>query len=581
MELDLATNQNCLSRLERLEAQVEALTSSQRLLGDASQISDGDTAWVLCAAIWVIFMTIPGQAIFYAGAVRTENVLATAMQVYSITALMTVLWLLCGYSLAFGPASPNEHSGGLYGDFSRMMLVGMKMDSVHQVSPTIPEPAFCLYQLTFAIAAPALMCGSFAERTRYTPILVFMGIWQLLVYCPLAHCFWHPDGFLFKLGVMDTAGGCVIHTAAGVASLCCIKIIGNRRMRDDNFREQSEPHDILFTVIGACMMWAAWFGFNAGGAQGGSASTICIVTQISASMASFSWLFVEWYHRGTPSVLGMVNGGVAGLTCITPAAGFVDAQGAACIGLIGGVAVYYGIRLKNFFGFDDAIDAFGVNATGGILGILFAAVFATKTVCPYSGFIEGGLWVGLERLGVQSLAVVFTVLWSSIISLITLVIIDETMGLRVTALQEKLGLDVALHHESVKHGGNKSVLDSLTNLLDSRSATPEPDHDDYFATEETVLQPGELLYTPSAHSVPMGFVPPAVHTSGSFGAIHSNASGISDAVHHGASLTTLMAPKGRRDSLNVRASLLQHEKDSLDYEKGLNDEMPMVYDDDD
>ena len=431
--------------------------------------------------------------------VRSENVLATAMQVFSITALMTVLWMLCGYSLAFAPATADSHSGGLYGDFSRLFLMGMQPDSVHQLAPTIPEPAFCLYQLTFAIAAPALMCGSFAERTRYTPILVFMGIYQILVYCPLAHCFWHPDGFLYKLGVMDTAGGAVIHTAAGVASLACIKIIGNRRMRDDNFREQFEPHDILFTVIGACMMWAAWFGFNAGGAQGGSAATICLATQISASMASFSWLFTEWYHRGDPSVLGMVNGGVAGLTCITPASGFVDAQGAFCIGLIGGVAVYYGIRLKNLFGFDDAIDAFGVNATGGILGMLFTAVFATKTVCPYSGFVEGGLWVGLERLGVQSLAVVFTVLWSGVISLISLVIIDETMGLRVTALEERLGLDVALHHETIKHG-QKSVFDGLMNVLDSRdnSRTPsEVDVDDHYATEDTLLEPGELLYVPS------------------------------------------------------------------------------------
>jgi Amt family ammonium transporter len=257
----------CAERLGVVEEQLRQLLAAAgagaagRGLQDQSpsSVDSGDTAWVLTATALVLFMTIPGQAIFYAGMVRTENVLATAMQVFSIACLMTVLWLLVGYSIAFGPADASIHSSGLFGDLNRVFLQGMYENTVHQMAPTIPEPLFCAYQLTFAIVTPSLMCGSFAERMRYFPCLVFMALWLLLVYCPVAHAIWHPDGFLTKMGVMDFAGGLVVHLNAGIASLMCVVVIGNRNFFDNNMkRREQQPHNILFTIIGCCMMWVAW-----------------------------------------------------------------------------------------------------------------------------------------------------------------------------------------------------------------------------------------------------------------------------------------------------------------------------------
>lgn len=239
-----------------LQASVETSTTA------TSPVDSGDTAWVLTATALVLFMTIPGQAIFYAGMVRTENVLATAMEVFSIACFMTVLWHVIGYSITFGPATDSSHSSSIIGDMSRVFLEGMSMESIHQLGPTIPEPLFCAYQLTFAIATPTLMCGSFAERMRYFPCLIFMGFWLLLVYCPVAHAIWHPDGFLYRMGIMDFAGGLVVHLNAGIASLMCVVVIGSRKIVDNNFKQKYEPHNILFTIIGCCMMWVAWYVLN-------------------------------------------------------------------------------------------------------------------------------------------------------------------------------------------------------------------------------------------------------------------------------------------------------------------------------
>lgn len=414
-------------------------------------------------------MTIPGQAIFFAGMVRTENVLATAMQVFSIACLMTVLWHLVGYSIAFGPADANVRSSGIIGDFNRLFLQGMDLLSTHQMAPTIPENLFCAYQLTFAIATPTLMCGSFAERMRYFPCIIFMGFWMLLVYCPVAHAIWHPDGFLAQQGIMDFAGGLVVHLNAGIGSLMCVVVVGNRKNVDNNFKARSEPHNILFTIIGCCMMWVAWYGFNAGGAYkaGGYASSILLVTQIGASVAGFSWMFVEWYHRGSPSVLGMVNGGVCGLVCITPACGFVDPAAAFFIGLFGGAACLYGTSIKHYFGFDDAIDAFGVNTTGGIVGSFLVGVFATSAVGPTDGLLiaawNGDIMGGLNVVKVQIYGIIFVTLWSGIFSVAILVAIDNFMGLRVTADEERLGLDEALHSESLVNDKRRRSIAEILN----------------------------------------------------------------------------------------------------------------------
>lgn len=424
---------------------------------------------MLTATTLVLFMTIPGQAIFFAGMVRTENVLATAMQVFSIACLMTVLWHLVGYSIAFGPADSNEHGGSLIGDLSRVFLQGLGLNTVHQMALTIPENLFCAYQLTFAIATPTLMCGSFAERMRYFPCIIFMGAWMLLVYCPVAHSIWHPDGFLFKMGIMDFAGGLVVHLNAGIGSLMCVVIVGNRKNIDNNFKARSEPHNILFTIIGCCMMWVAWYGFNAGGAYkaGGYASGILLVTQIGASIAGFSWMFVEWAHRGAPSVLGMVNGGVCGLVCITPACGFVDPAAAFFIGLIGGAACLYGTSIKHYFGFDDAIDAFGVNTTGGIVGTFLTGVFATSAVGPtdglFSAMLKGNFVAGLDVVKVQIYGIIFVTLWSGVWSILILVAIDNIIGLRVSADEERIGLDEALHSETLGHDRRRQSIAEILN----------------------------------------------------------------------------------------------------------------------
>lgn len=450
-------------KIATLETLVNSLMSNKLTSGGerdltATVFNDGDTAWMLTSTALVLFMTLPGLALFYSGMVRATNVLSTVMQIISIACLITVLWLWYGYSLSFAPASPAHGNVGLtrrpstpiYGDGSRLWLRGMHIDSAHQLAPTIPESVFCMYQLTFAIITPAVICGSFADRMKYVPMLVFMALWHTVVYCPIAHAVWHPDGFLYQAGVLDFAGGYVVEIASGISGIVSSIVIGNRRGFG---KSRFEPHNILLTFMGTGMLWVGWFGFNAGSAvaANGRAGMALLVTHITGSVAALSWLATESYFRGQPSVLGMVSGAVAGLVCITPGAGFVDPVGAFFIGLIGGPLCYFGAQLKHYLGFDDALDAFGVHAIGGIVGSIATGFFATRAIGGYDGVFYGSVEVGGNQLAMQLYGIVVTGGWSAFASWILLVAVDKTLGLRVSAEDEDTGLDSSYHGETIVH----------------------------------------------------------------------------------------------------------------------------------
>lgn len=287
------------------------------------------------------------------------------MQIFTIACLVTFLWLIFGYSLAFSPAQPNGHKNEVYGNADRLWLQGMMINTAHSLAPTIPEALFCAYQLTFAIITAGLICGAFADRMKYHSMIIFITFWHLIVYCPLAHSNWHPSGWMYQLGVLDFAGGNVVHICSGVSGLAAVMVIGNRKGFGS---ERFEPHNILITFMGMSMLWVGWYGFNAGSAYAANsrAAYALLATQIATSVSSLMWMFTEWGVRKQPSILGMINGAIAGLVCITPAAGYVDMTGAFFIGFFGGPLCYLGAQLKHYLGFDDALDAFGVHAIGGI-----------------------------------------------------------------------------------------------------------------------------------------------------------------------------------------------------------------------
>jgi len=308
------------------------------------ELDTGDTAWMLSCCGLVLMMSVPGLVLFYSGMIRTKNVLTTVMQIASICCLITFLWMAFGYSLALSPADANKSSNYLYGDGGRLWLVGMEKDSVHQSASTIPEPVYCMYQLTFAMITPALMCGSFADRMKYGPMLLFMALWHLLVYCPIAHAHWHPDGFLFELGALDYAGGGVVHISSGIAGLISSVILGHRK----NYgKEAFEPHNILLTAVGAFLLWVGWFGFNGGSvAANDRAGMAMLCTHISGAVGALSWSLTEYLVTGKPKMVGLVNGLISGLVTITPACGYVEITGAFFMGLIAGPVCYGGSNLK-------------------------------------------------------------------------------------------------------------------------------------------------------------------------------------------------------------------------------------------
>ncbi|SAL83140.1 ammonium transporter family protein [Caballeronia choica] len=408
---------------------------------DSSKISSGDTAWMLTSTALVLFMTIPGLALFYAGMVRKKNVLGTVMQSFAITCLVTILWTVVGYSLAFTPG--NSFIGG----FSRVFLHGMnyiKGDkattlTVSHLASTIPESVYFVYQMTFAIITPALITGAFADRMKFSSMLVFMTLWSLIVYSPIAHMVWEPTGWLATAGILDFAGGTVVHINAGIAGLVCCLVLGKRVGYG---REVMAPHNLVLSLIGASMLWVGWFGFNAGSAVAadGRAGFAMLTTQIATACAAFGWMFAEWIAKGKPSVLGIISGAVAGLVAITPASGFVGVAGALVIGVVAGVVCFWSATwLKHKFNYDDSLDAFGVHGIGGIIGALLTGVFAVKDIGGFDGNVL-----------LQAKGVLTTLVYSGVVSFILLKGIDMVMGLRITEEEEREGMDVSLHGEHVE-----------------------------------------------------------------------------------------------------------------------------------
>ena len=404
-----------------------------------SPFNSGDTAWMLSSTALVLLMTVPGLALFYAGMVRKKNVLGTAAQSFAITALISVLWMIMGYSLTF--TSGNTFMGGL----SRLFLNGMGLDSANALAPTIPESVYMTFQMTFAIITPALIVAAFAERMKFSALLWFTGFWSLLVYAPIAHMVWGPGGWLAADGVLDYAGGTVVHINAGIAGLVAALVMGKRVGYK---RDTMHPNNLMYTLIGASLLWVGWFGFNAGSAVAASdrAGMAMATTQIATAVAALSWMFAEWLARGKPTVLGMTSGAVAGLVAITPASGFVGPMGALWIGIAAGVICFWAsVYLKNWMGYDDSLDAFGVHAVGGIVGALLTGVFAVQAIGGTAGVLEGNT----GQLLIQATGVGVTIVYDAIVSFIILKAIDWTLGLRVKEEQEREGLDVTQHGEQV------------------------------------------------------------------------------------------------------------------------------------
>jgi len=429
-------------------AQETTTIIEETVVAAAPAFDTGDTAWMLTSTALVLLMTIPGLALFYCGMVRKKDLLAMAMQSFACCCLATILWVVVGYSISF------TDGGGLQtyiGGLDRLMLTGMAMTATHALAPTIPESVFMMFQMTFAIITPALITGAFADRMKFSALLWFLGLWSLLVYAPVAHWVW-GGGFLGGAGVLDFAGGTVVHVNAGIAGLVACIVIGKRTGYGT---ENMAPHNLTLSLIGASLLWVGWFGFNAGSAvaAGPRAGMAMTVTQIATAAAAMSWLFTEWFTRGKPSVLGIVSGAVAGLVAITPASGFVNPTGALLLGVAAGFVCFAAaVWVKTALGYDDSLDVFGVHGVGGILGAILTGVFADPAIGgndaagnPIAGLLYGNpgqVWTQIE-------GVLVTIVYCAVASFIILKIIDVIIGLRVTEEQEVAGLDLTLHGESV------------------------------------------------------------------------------------------------------------------------------------
>jgi Amt family ammonium transporter len=407
----------------------------------AFKTDTGDTAWMLTSTALVLMMTIPGLALFYGGMVRKKNVIATVAQSFAMTAVVTVVWFVCSYSIAFGTdasAAANNYWGGL----GNVMLKHITMDKPYQIAGsglTIPEYVYMMYQMTFAIITPALVCGAFAERMKFSALLLFTVLWSIFVYAPIAHWVW-GGGFLGGLGVMDFAGGTVVHINAGVAGLVAALMLGKRKgLGTINMA----PNNLVYTMIGASLLWVGWFGFNAGSAVGANALAGAAManTQVATAAATIAWMIVEWVHRKKPTMLGLASGAVAGLVAVTPASGFVTPEGALWIGLAAGAICYCSaVFLKNALGYDDSLDAFGVHGVGGFVGAILTGVFADASI----NTLPKGHGVLTQFEGC-----VGTIVWSGALTAVILLICKYTTGLRVSEEEEALGLDLALHGEAM------------------------------------------------------------------------------------------------------------------------------------
>jgi len=420
------------------------------------QIDTGDQAWMLTSTALVLLMTVPGLALFYAGMVRKKNVLATMMQSFAITCIVTLVWVVAGYSLAF------TNGNAFIGDFSRVMLKGIAdgitkggdvpfllgAGSPAEAQQTISESLYMMYQMTFAIITPALICGAFADRMKFSALCIFTTLWSLLIYSPVAHWVWAPTGWASVAGVLDFAGGTVVHINAGVAGLVCCLVLGKRQGYGTT---NMSPYTLTYAVIGASLLWVGWFGFNAGSAVGanGRAAMAMAVTQIATATAALGWLFAEWVTKGKPSVLGAISGAVAGLVAITPASGFVLPGASIVIGLAAGVICFWSATaLKHMLGYDDSLDAFGVHGIGGIVGALLTGVFAFAPLSATDASPDGTAG-GLAQLILQIKGVAATIVYSGVGTLIILYITKALVGLRVTDDEEREGLDISLHGETV------------------------------------------------------------------------------------------------------------------------------------
>ncbi|MDX8255343.1 ammonium transporter [Acinetobacter pittii] len=402
-------------------------------------LDTGDTSWILVSTALVLLMTIPGLALFYGGMVRKKNVLSTMMFSLSAAILVSLLWVIAGYSIAF------SGTGAFFGDLSKAMLNGVAFDAL---SGTIPESLFVIFQMTFAIITVAILSGSIADRMKYSAFMAFIAIWVLVVYAPITHWVWAADGWLFKAGALDFAGGTVVHINSGVAGLVAAYMLGKRIGLG---RESMAPHNLTLTVIGASLLWVGWFGFNGGSALGAGAraSMAILVTQVAAAAAAFSWLVVERMIRGKASVLGGASGAVAGLVVITPAAGFVGVGGALVMGLIGGVVCFWGITaLKRLLKADDALDAFGLHAVGGIVGAILTGVFYSDEIIKAANVTLAPTFAG--QLWVQVEGVLATMVYSGIATFVILKVIDLVIGIRVNADDERMGLDLSQHGERIE-----------------------------------------------------------------------------------------------------------------------------------
>ena len=438
-EQTMAATDTAAATPETVVTEVPATEEATPAAEAAPTVDTGDTAWILVSTALVLLMTIPGLALFYGGMVRKKNVLSTMMFSLSAAILVSLIWVIAGYSLAF------SGSGAYVGDLAKAMLNGVAFDAL---SGTIPESLFVIFQMTFAIITVAIISGSIADRMKYSAFMAFIAVWVILVYAPITHWVWAADGWLFKAGALDFAGGTVVHINSGVAGLVAAYMLGKRTGLG---RESMAPHNLTLTVVGASLIWVGWFGFNGGSALGAGAraSMAILVTQVAAAAAAFSWLVVERVVRGKASVLGGASGAVAGLVVITPAAGFVGVGGALVMGLIGGVVCFWGITaLKRLLKADDALDAFGLHAVGGMVGAVLTGVFYSDEIIKAAGVVLAPTFAG--QLWIQVEGVLATIAYSAVVTFIILKVIDLVIGIRVSADDERMGLDLSQHGERIE-----------------------------------------------------------------------------------------------------------------------------------
>lgn len=412
----------------------------------APVLNSGDTAWMLTSTALVLFMTIPGLALFYGGMVRSKNVLSVMMQCFAITGLISILWVVYGYSMAFDTTGMEQgvvNFNSFVGGMSKAFLAGVTPSSLTSATALFPEAVFITFQMTFAIITPALIVGAFAERMKFSAMLIFMAIWFTVVYAPIAHMVWSGSGgLMWDWGVLDFAGGTVVHINAGIAGLVACLVLGKRKGFPIT---PMAPHNLGYTLMGAAMLWVGWFGFNAGSAAAanGTAGMAMLVTQIATAAAALGWMLAEWLTHGKPSALGIASGVVAGLVAITPAAGTVGPMGALVIGLVASVICFFcATSLKRKLGYDDSLDAFGVHGIGGIVGALLTGVFAAPSLGGFGTVedIAAQVWIQAKGVG-------FTVIYTAIATYVILKVLDLVMGLRVNEEEETVGLDLAQHNE--------------------------------------------------------------------------------------------------------------------------------------